>query len=47
VASELPALPDHPDERLIAIAKHFGADTYLAGSGGRITWLSTGMKETA
>jgi hypothetical protein len=35
VASELPAFPENPDERLIAIAKHFGADTYLAGSGGR------------
>ncbi|MDA8125064.1 MAG: WbqC family protein [Deltaproteobacteria bacterium] len=34
VASELPAFPDDPDERLIAIAKHFGADTYLAGAGG-------------
>lgn len=35
VASELPAFPEHPDERLIAIAEHFGADTYLAGGGGR------------
>ena len=35
VASELPQFPDDPDERLIAIAKHFAADTYLAGSGGR------------
>lgn len=35
VASELGAFPEDPDERLIAIAKHFGADTYLAGSGGR------------
>jgi hypothetical protein len=35
VASELPSFPENPDERLIAIAKHFGADTYLAGSGGR------------
>jgi hypothetical protein len=35
VASELPAFPENPDERLIAIAKHFGADTYLAGGGGR------------
>jgi hypothetical protein len=26
--------PDDPDERLIAITKHFGAETYLAGSGG-------------
>jgi hypothetical protein len=34
VASELPAFPEDPDERLIGIAKHFGADAYLAGSGG-------------
>ena len=35
VASELPVYPEDPDRRLIAIVKHFGADTYLAGSGGR------------
>jgi len=35
VASELPPFPDDPDDRLIAIAKHFRADIYLAGSGGR------------
>jgi hypothetical protein len=35
VASELPPFPDRPDERLIAIAGYFGAETYLAGSGGR------------
>jgi len=35
IASELGAFLDDPDERLIAITKHFGADTYLAGSGGR------------
>jgi len=35
VASELGAFPETPDERLIAITKHFGADTYLAGKGGR------------
>ena len=34
VASEFATFPETPDERLIAIAKHFGADTYLAGSGG-------------
>jgi hypothetical protein len=34
LASELGPLPENPDERLIAIAKHFGADTYLAGAGG-------------
>jgi hypothetical protein len=35
VASELGAFPEDPDERLIAIAQHFGAETYLAGAGGR------------
>ena len=35
VASELGEFPDDPDERLIAIARYFEADTYLAGSGGR------------
>jgi hypothetical protein len=35
VASELGEFPEHPDERLIAIAQHFGAETYLAGAGGR------------
>lgn len=35
VASELDNFPEDPDERLISITKHFGADTYLAGSGGR------------
>lgn len=35
LASELGALPEDPDGRLIAIAEHFQADTYLAGSGGR------------
>jgi hypothetical protein len=35
VASELGEFPEHSDERLVAIAKHFGADTYLAGNGGR------------
>ena len=34
VASDLPPLPENPDERLVAITRHFGADTYLAGSGG-------------
>jgi hypothetical protein len=33
-ASELPTFPEDPDERLIAVTRHFGADTYLAGSGG-------------
>jgi hypothetical protein len=35
VASELGHFPDDPDERLISITKHFNADTYLAGSGGK------------
>ncbi|MCX7982783.1 MAG: WbqC family protein [Syntrophales bacterium] len=34
VASELGSFPDTPDERLIAITRQVGADTYLAGSGG-------------
>jgi hypothetical protein len=34
VASETGDFPEDPDERLIAIARRFGADTYLAGSGG-------------
>ena len=34
VASEIGAFPEDPDERLIAITRHFGADRYLAGSGG-------------
>jgi hypothetical protein len=34
VASELGELSDDPDERLIAVTKYFGGDTYLAGSGG-------------
>ncbi len=35
VASELGEFPDKPDERLVAITRHFNGDTYLAGSGGR------------
>ena len=35
VASELGDFPEDPDERLIALTRHFGADTYLAGEGGR------------
>jgi hypothetical protein len=35
VASDLPEFPEDPDERLIAMTKHFEADTYLAGAGGR------------
>ena len=35
IATEMGNFPEDPDERLIAITKYFGADTYLAGSGGR------------
>ena len=35
VASKLGQFSDDPDERLISITKHFNADTYLAGSGGK------------
>jgi hypothetical protein len=35
IASEIGAFPEDPDERLIAITRHFGAETYLAGGGGR------------
>ena len=34
VASDMGAFPEDPDERLIAMTRHFDADTYLAGSGG-------------
>lgn len=32
-ASALGPLPDEPTDRLVAICRHVGADTYLAGSG--------------
>ncbi|MCI0493809.1 WbqC family protein [candidate division KSB1 bacterium] len=35
LASELGALPDLPNERLISIVQHFNGDTYLSGIGGR------------
>ncbi len=35
VASELGEFPEEPDDRLIALTKHFDADTYLAGGGGK------------
>ena len=35
VASELDEFPEDPDDRLIALTKHFNADIYLAGSGGK------------
>jgi hypothetical protein len=34
VVSDMGIFPEDPDERLIAITRHFGADAYLAGSGG-------------
>jgi hypothetical protein len=35
VASELGDFPEEPSERLSAICKSLGADTYLSGTGGR------------
>jgi len=35
IASELGEFSKDPDSRLIAFTKHFGGDTYLAGSGGK------------
>jgi len=35
VASDMGTFPEDPDERLIALTKHLGGDTYLAGNGGR------------
>jgi hypothetical protein len=35
IASELGEFSENPDERLIAVTRHFNGDTYLAGSGGR------------
>jgi hypothetical protein len=35
IASELGEFPQDPDERLVAITKHFGSGTYLAGMGGK------------
>ncbi len=35
VASELAGFPENPDDRLIALTKHFDAHTYLAGVGGK------------
>ena len=35
VASDLDDFPEDPDERLIALTRHFNGNTYLAGSGGR------------
>jgi hypothetical protein len=46
VASELPTFPEDPDERLIAVTRHFGADTYLAGSGGN-DYMDLDKYETA
>ncbi|MBW1716364.1 MAG: WbqC family protein [Deltaproteobacteria bacterium] len=51
VASELGDFPENPDERLVAITKHFGAGMYLAGAGGReymnlATYEKSGIKVT-
>ena len=35
LASELDDFPEGPDERLIAICRHLGAEVYLAGMGGK------------
>ncbi|MDO9566919.1 MAG: WbqC family protein [Candidatus Desulfaltia sp.] len=35
VASELGEFPEDPDDRLIALTKHFDADIYLSGGGGK------------
>ncbi len=35
LASDLDALPDGADERLIALCRRFGCSTYLSGAGGR------------
>ena len=35
VASELGEFPEDPDERLVTLTKHFDADVYLAGGGGK------------
>lgn len=48
VASTLSGIPEGPDERLIALCRRFGCDTYLAGAGGRDymnldTWKSAGI----
>lgn len=48
VASDLPPMPDQADERLIAICRELGADTYLAGAGGPAymemeRWEGTGI----
>ncbi|MFA5179820.1 MAG: WbqC family protein [Syntrophales bacterium] len=46
VSSELPPFPEDPDERLIAITRHFGAHNYLAGSGG-LGYMDLAKYETA
>jgi hypothetical protein len=47
-ASLLPPMPEGADERLIALCRHFGCTTYLAGAGGRDymdldTWRAAGI----
>lgn len=49
LASEIPGLPDGPDERLIALCRHFGAREYLAGQGGTAymdleAWARAGVR---
>lgn len=46
VASELGTFPEGRDERLIAITKHLGGDTYLAGQGGK-QYVDMGKYESA
>jgi len=46
VASEMDPLPEGRDERLIQLCKRFGADTYLAGAGGRLYMQLEKYKET-
>jgi hypothetical protein len=47
-ASLLPPMPEGADARLIALCRHFGCTTYLAGAGGRDymdlgTWRAAGI----
>ena len=51
LASTLGGIPDGPDARLIALCRRFGADTYLAGAGGRdymdlAAWRRAGITVT-
>lgn len=42
VASEMDGLMDEPNQRLIAICRRYGADTYLAGTDGK-TYMNVDM----